>query len=174
MNNQTNVLKILKEIYKNNDESFPLYLEGGALCCLFWEVDREFSGDIDFTTSFENIDIVMKHYSQKLENENFAKLVRKNENEYEAIMGDGSVVKIDIYYAPKENCEYSELELDGVKIKCHSMQDMLAEKACCMMTRDKVNDKLDFEYLVKNKQVDWGKFAELLKKKIKVKKILDL
>lgn len=152
----------IKEVY---------FLEGGAALKLFYQITTLFSGDLDFTfnnpSAERDLSSAVADTCNKIENKPVK--ITETQNKLTVFTTRGCI-DIDFYFANGENCEYTrELPNLTEPVYLHSLQDLLAEKICCIYSREKEKDVLDAISIVEYGKINTDIFMDLLRKKFLVK-----
>lgn len=143
----------LHNFYGNKIFSRGIHLEGGAALSLYYGIERIFSNDLDFTIEtavdcqrFRDgiLDPLPGNYT----------INHRDETKTHILDEEGSVVlTLDYFVVPPQNCYYEEVLLDGkTPSLIHSLDDILAEKLCCLIDRDAERDVLDAANIIRKLQ----------------------
>jgi len=137
--------RYLHNFYKDKKLSTHIHLEGGAALSLYYNVDRKFSNDLDFTIETQgDIDRFRDSITKPFDSKDY-QVKHINENKTNIYDTRGKMVlSFDYYLATKEFCNYEEVLLDGITPSLiHSVEDIFVEKLCCMVDRDAERDVHD-------------------------------
>jgi predicted nucleotidyltransferase component of viral defense system len=146
MHEQVNTLLTL--IYSDEKIADLIHLDGGAALSFFYNIERKFSQDLDFTIETEEAFT----YTQKM----LSKL-------------NTTSLTVDLVVVPSEYCEYELSPLNSIKVSVHTIEDIFAEKICCLIDRNTYRDLWDVHQIINKHRPDLSKAAQLFQKKQELK-----
>lgn len=164
--------KYLHNFYNNKKLSEHIHLEGGAALSLYYNINRKFSNDLDFTIeSQDDMDRFRENIIKPFNSDDyFEKHINKNKTCVYNRKGK-IILTFDYYLAKKQFCHYEEMLLDGVTPSLiHSVADILTEKLCCMIDRDTEKDVHDAATILVKYSSSIDIISGLYNKKQEVKK----
>ena len=177
------LLRIIFWLYSDKLVQDRIFLEGGAALHFLYGIKRKFSYDIDLTLAKESdLPILLK---------SLHKFVGQDENSGIAfkVLDDHSIglfknhkllTSIDFYVQSigsfAYECRKIEWRKSETEVQTHSLDDILAEKICNALQRDRIEFKdindipLIYSYLRQNDKAK--NLRKLTQQKLKYKKIL--
>jgi len=134
-----------------------LYLEGGAALNFVYEIRRRFSGDLDFTVPDRKIIKIFKE-----EYKSFA----KKPSCYIEFPFDFTIVENKLF-----DWRWAKISTKkgDILIKTHTMEDIIAEKICCVLSSDRIEykDVIDINKVISKVKIE--KLKGIVLRKIKAK-----
>lgn len=142
------VKKLLELIYSDEKIADIIHLDGGAALSFFYDIERNFSLDLDFT----------------IETDEALEYTQKNLSASEI-----KPLSVDLVTVPSEYCRYESRQLGSVNISLHTIADILAEKFCCLIDRDTYRDLWDTHQIIEKHRPNITEVATLFEKKQELK-----
>lgn len=164
------VKEYLHNFYNDRQLSLGVNLEGGAALSFFYGIEREYSGDLDFTIdNLSNYERFRKIITKPLVGAN---AIHIDKNQTRIHTNKNGTFYIDYFIAPSCYCEYVKKDLDD-KTRCnlHSLNDIFVEKIYCLIQRNAERDFFDLKKIIKKNLVNIPSVIKLFKKKQQLKKI---
>lgn len=145
---ETYLKQYLYTLYSQEEFKDRIHLDGGVALKFFYNIDRKFSNDLDFTIEDNGsanllIDFIISYFQGYIDHS-----VQTSENKILILRNNTHLFHIDYYIVPAEYCNYSSemLELEGKpQLPCsiHSIEDILVEKLFCLVSRTEKRDMTD-------------------------------
>lgn len=139
------IIQFLYDVYNQELLRTNMHLDGGAALSLFYNIDRTFSNDVDFTIE----DQVTLNALLAWLGTDFTYFTEITHRKNAIIFSQGrhEIFKLDYYIVPSTYCEYSSqlLRTDRGNVSCmiHSLDDIFVEKLFCLFDRKTYRDVHD-------------------------------
>jgi len=165
------IKKYLFYMFRDAKLSTGIHLDGGAALYFFYEINRIFSNDLDFTaerksqlSNFINNSLIplqkVNHGNAKW---NLKKII--DTNKIIICINGSQIFHIDIYYVPPKYCHYQvdnlTLNNESADISLHSLNDIFVEKLLCTITRTETRDLIDLSEIIFRKNLNSEKVIQM-------------
>lgn len=168
------ICKLLKDVY----------FEGGFVLSSIYKIDRIYSGDLDFTIECSAIEDKLIKILPKVIEE-FSKAHKQDfnfswrDNSIEILQNGLNFLTLDYYIVPQELFEWKRntinVQSELFEMNFHTVKDILAEKICCVIDKDRYEfkDLWDIKEIEKRYigDVNGKEFYNILARKMSSKNI---